>query len=340
VTTAAVIGASHWHVPLFERGFAAAGVRLASVWDRDREAASGLAQRHGATAYNRLDDLLDAGRVDCAFVFGRHSEMAELASAVLAHGLPMSLEKPCGRTSAEIAALHAAASQAGVAVHVPLVQRHCELGRRLLALAREDPPVELAFRFMAGPPERYDRSGNGWVLDPAHSGGGAAMNLGVHFVDLAIELTGSPAASVSARISNMLHRRAVEDLAQVLITHENGAFSTITVGYCFPDAPPHREFRAWMTGRRTYIENDDEALLVRHGGGGTSRIPVSFDTDGYYTDYVTRTVKDLREGRRPIAGLQEMGRAVQVIEAAYASAENSRLSTITVSDRSTLRPNT
>lgn len=321
MTTAAVIGASHWHVPLFERGFAAAGVRLVSVWDRDREAASGLAHRHGATAYTSLDGLLDAGGIDCAFVFGRHSEMAELASAVIARGLSMSLEKPCGRTSGEIAALHVAASQAGVAVHVPLVQRHSELGRRLLTLAREDPPVELAFRFIAGPPERYDRSGNGWVLDPEHSGGGAAMNLGVHFVDLAIELSGSPAASVSGRMSNMLHRRAVEDLAQVLITHENGTFSTITVGYCFPDAPPYREFRAWMTGRRTYIETDDQALLVRHRDGSTSRTPISFDTDSFYIDYVSRMVKDLRQGRKPIAGLQEMGRAVQVIESGYASAD-------------------
>lgn len=324
MTTAAVIGASHWHVPLFERGFAAAGVRLASVWDRDQEAASGLAERYGATAYNNLEALLDAGGIDFAFVFGRHSEMAELASAVLARGLPFSLEKPCGRTSGEIAALHVAASQAGVEVHVPLVQRHCELGRHLLKLAREDPPLELAFRFIAGPPERYDRSGNGWVLDPEHSGGGAAMNLGVHFVDLAIELSGSPAASVSARASNMLHRRAVEDLAQVLITHENGAFSTITVGYCFPEAPPYREFRAWMTGRRTYIETDDQGLLVRHREGATSHIPISFDTDSYYIEYVSHTVKDLRQGRKPLAGLQEMERAVQVIEAAYASAENAR----------------
>jgi hypothetical protein len=45
----------------------------------------------------------------------------------------------------------------------------------------------------------------------------------------------------------------------------------------------------------------------------------------YYTEYVSRTVEDIRQGRRPIAGLQEMGRAVQVVEAGYASAESARL---------------
>lgn len=250
--------------------------------------------------------------------------MAELAHAVIARGLPMSLEKPCGRTSGEISALRLAADRVDASVHVPLVQRYSELGRRLLALTVQDPPLELAFRFIAGPPERYDRSGNGWVLDPAHSGGGAAINLGVHFVDLAIELSGSPAASVSARMSNMLHRRAVEDIAQVLITHKNGALTTITIGYCFPDAPPYREFRAWMIGRKTYVETDDKALIVRHSEGGTSRIPVSFDTDYYYTEYVSRMAEDLRQRRKPIAGLQEMEHAVQVIEAAYASAVNAR----------------
>ena len=89
----AVIGASHWHVPLYEPGFVKAGVDVAATWDENTDAATELAKRAGGKAYDRLDDLL-AQDIDLAFVFGQPAKAPELARAVIARGIPMAVEKP------------------------------------------------------------------------------------------------------------------------------------------------------------------------------------------------------------------------------------------------------
>ncbi len=321
---AALLGAAHWHVPLMLEGFASAGIAVAGVWEPDPERARRLAAAHDAPVFANPDALLDAGGLDCAFVSGPHRDMPVLARAVLARGVPMSLEKPCARTADEVASLSAEARAAGVPVAVPLVQRHADLGMRLLSIARDDPPLEFAVRFIAGPPDRYVRSGNAWMLDPEASGGGAAINLAVHFVDLAIELTGSGVVEVCASLSSAGHRCAVEDLAVLTLLHGNGAQSNVVVGYRFPDAAPWREFRLTMGGRRTRVETDDAGLVVRGAAGSVTRLPVSFDTDAYYADYVRRFADDLRCHRAPRAGLDEMARALAVIDAGYRSARERR----------------
>lgn len=321
---AALVGTAHWHVPLMLRGFADAGLRVAGVWDPDPGRAREFAEAHDAPAIADLDALLGSARLDCAFVSGPHHDMPRLARAVLARRLPMSLEKPCACSADEVKALEADARAAGVYVAVPLVQRLADLGRHLAQIASDDPPLEFAARFVAGPPARYERSGNGWMLDPGRSGGGAAINLAVHFVDLAILLTGSDVVEVSALVSAAQHGRPVEDLAVLTLLHGNGAVSNVTVGYRFPDAAPFREFRLTMSGRRSYVETDAAGLVVRDIASGERRIPASFDTDAYYAEFVRRFVDGLRQRRQPATGLAEMARALAVIEAGYRSARERR----------------
>jgi predicted dehydrogenase len=324
VKRAALLGVAHWHVPLMLRGFALAGLEVAAAWDPDVARARDVAGEHGASAFADAASLLDAGGLDCVLVSGPPSAMPALARAAIARRLPLSLEKPCALTSQEVAALHEEAQAAAVTVAVPLVQRHAALGRALIEISRDDPPLEFAVRFVAGPPARYERSGNAWMLDPRHGGGGAAVNLAVHFVDLATLVTGSPVADVVATMSDAQHGRAVEDLAVLALRHANGAVSQVTAGYRFPESAPFREFRLTMSGRRTYVETDAEGLVVREAGRRAKRVPVPFDTDGYYAEYVRSFADDVRNGRAPVAGLAEMARALAVVEAGYRSAAEGR----------------
>ena len=316
----AVIGASHWHVPLYEPGFAKAGAQVVATWDENPQAAADLARRYGGKAYVGLDELL-AADLDLAFVFGPPAEAPDLALAVIARGLPMCLEKPCAKTAADIAKVRDAAGKAGTYVSVPLVQRVAAIGKSLMAQAERDPAIDVSFRFIAGPPERYERAGCGWALDPDLGGGGPIMNLSVHFIDLALVLTGSPVASVFCRTSSLLHGRAVEDRGMISIQHRNGALSSIDVGYRFPDMPPKREFRVSMIGRAgTHLESEPEGLAIRALGSPVQRIPVSYDSDEYYADYVVRSVEDVRRGRQPLTGLSEIAATLEIIDAAYESA--------------------
>ncbi len=316
----AVLGTSHWHVPLYEPGFAKAGVDVAAAWDEDPAAAADFAKRHGAKTYDSVEQLLDS-EIDLAFVFGPPAKAPALAKAVIARGVPMALEKPCARSAAEIAEVRAAADAAGAYVSVPLVQRVAAIGLALMAQAEKDRPIDVSFRFIAGPPERYERVGCGWALDPELGGGGPIMNLSVHFIDLALTLTGSPAASVFCRTSNLLHGRKVEDRGMISIVHRNGALSSIDVGYRYPDMAPKREYRLAMIGRTSYLESEPNALAIRTTSGEVTHVPVTYDSDDYYVDYVVRTVEDVRNKRKPAAGLAEIHNVLRIIDAAYASAK-------------------
>ena len=324
MSLAALVGVTHWHVPMLLRGFESAGLEIAGVWDPDAGQASTFAAAHGTTAFAHLDALLDAKGLGCALVSGPPRDMPALARAVIARGLPLSLEKPCACTAREVATLGGQARDAGVMVAVPLVQRYAALGRHLMAIAAVDPPLEIAVRFIAGPPSRYERWGNAWMLDPALSGGGAAINLAAHFVDLSVLLCGSPVVEVSGHTSAAQHQRDVEDLAVFTLLHGSGTVTSITVGYRFPDAAPHREFQVTMSGRRSYVETEAGGLVVHDGQGGQTRLPVSFETDDYYADYVRRFAEDIRQGRSGAPGLAEMARALAVVESGYQSAREGR----------------
>jgi predicted dehydrogenase len=202
------------------------------------------------------------------------------------------------------------------------VQRYAAIGKTLMSQAEKDPAIDVSFRFIAGPPERYDRAGCSWALDPEMGGGGPIMNLSVHFIDLALLLTGSRAVSVFCRTSNQLHGRAVEDRGMISIAHQNGALTSIDVGYRYPDMAPKREFRVSMIGKGYYVESEAEGLAIRTPGGGLRRVPVNYDSDDYYIDFVVRTVEDVGLRRPPGVGLAEIHATLAVIDAAYASARS------------------
>ena len=72
------------------------GVEVVSVFDPSREAAEKLAADCGATACASVEEALDAGPVDAAYVCVPPFAHGEPERAVLARGLPMFVEKPVG----------------------------------------------------------------------------------------------------------------------------------------------------------------------------------------------------------------------------------------------------
>lgn len=317
----AILQASHWHYPLYEPGLIEAGVEVVAVSDHDPAVAEDIAARHGASAFDDDAGLIARRGFDFAFVFGRPREMPQLASSLIEHGIPFSLEKPCGRTAEEVAGLRRAADARGLFAAVPLIQRIGPVGRLLHDAFDGDEITSLSFRFIAGPPERYRRAGCAWMLDPIESGGGAAINLAVHFVDLVHVLTGSRAASIHAQTGTRLHGLPVEDHAVIALKLESGADVVIEAGYGFPDAADKREFRLSVIGRRAYVQSTpDGARITPRDGGPAREIAIDFDTDAYYARYVTQVLGDLCKGRPPIARLADMQAALDVIDAVYSSA--------------------
>jgi predicted dehydrogenase len=328
----ALIEVGHWHAAMYAAALRACGVPVVAVCDRDPGRARRVSAETGAAAFGSLDELLAGADVDFAFAFGRHVDMPGIAEKLLARRVPFAMEKPGGLSAADVARTRALAESAGAFVAVPFVFRVSPL---LGEIARAEgslpaPFSHLAFRSMHGGPQRYADAGNGWLLDPAQSGGGCTINLSVHFVDLFFALTGEPVATVFARMSHRTHRLAVEDHSLLVLTGRDGAVCEVETSYTFPpDSRAKREFYFSLASARTYAHRTDGGLwLARRDGAGGRPVPVELDHDALYPPFVERTLADVRAGRPPLAGLAELEAVMRVVDAAYRSHRTGQVVTL------------
>ena len=97
-----VLGAGHWHLPLYRDAFAGHH-RIVGVWDTDGDAAERAAADLGTTAYGSVADCLGA-KPDLAYVLGVHAEMPAICRQLIAAKIPFVLEKPGAAAVADLAA--------------------------------------------------------------------------------------------------------------------------------------------------------------------------------------------------------------------------------------------
>ena len=173
-----------------------------------------------------LDALLDAG-VDGVVIATPSALHAEQAIRCLERGAAVFCQKPLGRTAAEVRAVVDAARAADRLLAVDLSYRFTEGMRRIREIVEAGElgriyAVDLVFHNAYGP----DKA---WFYDPALSGGGCVMDLGVHLVDLALWTLDFPKvedvrASLFAGGAPLAGRPdRVEDYATATLTLETGA---------------------------------------------------------------------------------------------------------------------
>jgi predicted dehydrogenase len=152
----------------------------------------------GAELVATLDDLLDVG-VDGVVIATPSALHAEQSIRALRRGAAVFCQKPLGRTAAEARGVVDAARAADRLLEVDLSYRFTAGMRRIRDAVRSGAlgrvfAADLAFHNAYGPDKP-------WFYDPALSGGGCVMDLGVHLVDLALWTLDFPEVScVSAAL--------------------------------------------------------------------------------------------------------------------------------------------
>jgi predicted dehydrogenase len=136
-----------------------------------------------------FDAVLDAG-VDGVVIATPSALHAEQSVRALDAGLAVFCQKPLGRTAAEVRRVVDAARAADRLLAVDLSYRYTaamQCIREILAAGEIGNvyAVDLVFHNAYGPDKP-------WFYDPALSGGGCVMDLGVHLVDLALWALGFP----------------------------------------------------------------------------------------------------------------------------------------------------
>lgn len=314
----AFIGVSHWHLPLYlDPVLAMEDTPIVGVSDPDPAVAQRVSQRIGTSSWTDWRAMCDTLKPEFVFVLGRHCDMAEVCRHLLEHAIPFAVEKPAGIDLAEVTALARLAESTGVFSAVPFVFRQSQMIETLRDVAEGEESLYLSFTFVAGSVERY-RNGSDWMMSRETSGGGCMINLGVHFLDLALLLLGPDVSVSGSMMSNALDGLDVEDHAAVLLRGGLGS-CVIETGYIYP--APHMAFDMHFsirTRRHHFAAKDGTGLQIISEGRLPRFQPMAMTNIAYYPVFVRDVLDRARNGRAPIAGLGEMARVMGLLETAYA----------------------
>jgi predicted dehydrogenase len=163
---------------------ATGAIEAAAICDPSAECVAEAAKlAPGARAMPDFEAMLsmDLDGIVIATPSAMHAEQTVRA---LASGAAVFCQKPLGRSADEVAACIGAARAADRLLGVDLSYRHTVATRAIVEQVRSGAlgrvfAVDLTFHNAYGP----DKA---WFYDPAQSGGGCVIDLGVHLVDLAL----------------------------------------------------------------------------------------------------------------------------------------------------------
>ena len=219
-----------------EAMIATGAVEAAAVADPSGDmAADALKLAPAAERVGDLDALL-ALDLDGVVIATPSALHAEQSIRALERGVAVFCQKPLGRSEAEVRTVIDAARRADRLLAVDLSYRFTEGVQRIREEIRSGGlgrvhAVDLVFHNAWGPDKP-------WFYEPALSGGGCVMDLGVHLVDLALWLL--PEAKV-ADVSSVLQSGggplppdAAEDYAVATLTLDTGAVVRLACSWRLP----------------------------------------------------------------------------------------------------------
>lgn len=240
---AAVIGVGYHGRYHAEKYAACQGVELAGVADTNEARAREIAARHGCRAVRDYRELLSA--VDLVSVVVPTDAHYAVASACLAAGLHVLVEKPIARTLEEADALVALASARGSCLAVGHLERFNPAFTALRAMLPE--PLYVESERLSAFKER------GADVD-------VVADLMIHDIDLVLAMARAEIASVSACGCKALTDSV--DIASVRIEFSNGTVANLSASRV--SQTPVRKLRAFSSERYVSADLQNAWLRVVH----------------------------------------------------------------------------
>ena len=301
------------------------GTRVAAVYDVVPAAARSVADATGALVAGSLDEAIGADGVDAVAICTTTDTHVDAMVAAAAAGLAIFCEKPVSLDLADVDRGLAAVDSAGVPLQIGFNRRfdpshkavadavaHGAIGDvHLCNITSRDP----------GPPP----------IDYISTSGGIFCDMTIHDFDMARYVTGSEVVEVFAkgavRVDPAIGEAGDLDTAVVVMTHENGALTTIdnsrkaTYGY-------DQRVEAFGSGGKAASDNFHEFNSFVTTDDGFRRPPLEhFFLERYarsYLDQWAAFVEMVKSGGpSPVGGAD--GRAPLVMGlAAWASVREGR----------------
>ena len=300
----ALLGVSHWHVPLYLSGIPEGTV--VAVSDENEGFARNFAKQYNCPTYKDYRELILGSKPDFVFAFAPHWQMKEVSDYLLDANIPFTMEKPAGLNAGEVETLFNRAEQKKSFCAIPFVWRYSDTVNNLKTKYLTSDIQHMSYKFVAGPPSRYLETSK-WMLSRKTAGGGCMTNLGVHFIDMALFLTESEGAEVLSSIYQYGSEYDIETYASSMLKLKSGASLLLESGYAYPMSEDSKRDNQWnIVTKNGYYVLADGNIAVREQGKIPQNIPIDTDSDVYYRIFAETTLNDYVNEVRPRASLREM----------------------------------
>lgn len=167
-----------------------------------------------------------------------------------------------------------------------------------------------------------------WFAQKERAGGGHLIWLGIHWLDLAMQLTGASIRNVAGFTANVGGQPIdIEDSATAALQFDNGMLGTLTSGY-YLDRGYHSHIKIWGSAGWLHLEPMKAQPLTWYSSsaGGPRDVQVwegSKEPRGY-TPFVKAAVKACAEMSDPPISSSHSLRALRTVFSIYKAAESGR----------------
>jgi predicted dehydrogenase len=304
------------------------GAELVACADVDPDAASEFADEYDCVAYTDTAEMVADADVDAVSVCTPSGTHADVTVAAARAGADVLCEKPLDVYADRIDRMISVCEAEGVTLAGVFQKRTHDSAQRAKRALEDDEIGDLVlgdthvkwFRSQ----EYYDSGGWRGTRD---MDGGAMMNQAIHAIDRLQWLAGG-VESVTALTDTLQRDLECEDTAAVALRFENGALGTIEATTAVKGGTDRTE----LNGTEGTVGLEGQALTTfevatgaesQYGAETETREATVEETEwpGPHVRVVQDFVDALREGREPMAPAREAREAVDVILAAYESAE-------------------
>lgn len=315
------------HVAALER--LGSRVELVDVCDPDPAALSSMVARTGAAGHASFDALLERTKADVVVLAtpsGLHPSQTVRAAE---RGLSVLTEKPMALRYEDGLAMVEACERAGVRLFVVKQLRLLPRVQRLARAIREGRfgrlHVVAINVFWTRPQAYYDEAA--WRGTRALDGG-ALTNQASHHVDL-LTFLGGPVASVQALTATLGRSIEVEDTAALSVRFRSGALGSLNVTML--TYPKNIETSITVLGERGSVRLGGAAAdVVEHWEFAEpfpehdERDATPADLGGGHARYYQDVVAAMRGEHEPSIDGREGLRSLEILTAAYRSADQGR----------------
>jgi myo-inositol 2-dehydrogenase / D-chiro-inositol 1-dehydrogenase len=326
---------------------------FAGAWSQTPGLAKAKAEQFGYDAWEDRDALVNA--VDAVAICSVTSQHLELIEQAATLGKKILCEKPIATSIEHCDAIQQVIERTGAYYMQGFPKRFDPLNHEVRRIIDEGGLGHITMvRVRHGHPvgmlnPEFDKT---WFADPAQGGGGCLIDEGVHGADFVRWLFGEP-EEVTCFVADKAQKLRVEDTAIAIYRYSNGMLAEVSSCWHFMAA--QNSIEIFGTGGSIVVSGVDlgsrdltEGEYLKYyihpqhrkeGGdplGPKDRewtvsdiIPqFKIDTEVFHQNVARAFIDAIAEGREPPVTVKDGRRAVEMILAAYRSAESGRVEKI------------